>query len=590
TSSPSRTVRELVPPLVASTGTIVIVLMPLLYIGRSVSGLTEVSVALAVMLGIALLVALAFLPAFAAREAPSPAAEGQTRLRARQLARRARRTLDGVVAWTSSHPALVLSGTLVVCAAGVAAVLRMDVVLTPPADSRSVYAHVEFESGTTIDTIDRRTDRLARQVRALPGVVHVQSIARRESSEMTVTITGGEARASAVRRALTEIGSQIPDSFVYIPEGASGTEQAIEVSLVGPDNDVLRATARRAAQALRSEPWAAQVVLNFKDGPPAWILEVNHDVLSEYGLSTSSIAGTLRWGMYGPVALKWFEPDSREIDLRVQSRVDEREDLAAVRRIAVLGSQGRIVSVGQLGSFSLTHPPSRIFRADRQRAVYFTVHSATRNTAVVLRELEKALAAVPVPPGYAFRIDRAVYEGLDQLRTLSLLLIAALFLIFITLATQMESLSTPLLVMSVVPVCLSLPVVTLLIARFPIDVSVIVSLIIMTGIIVNNAILVLDRTLRRCGDLASWSPAEVRRSLRYAVRGRARALFLTSATTILGIVPFLFGSEEGSALFRPLALVVLWGTLVSVAATFLLLPAIAAAAPVFARRFPEVRR
>jgi HAE1 family hydrophobic/amphiphilic exporter-1 len=154
----------------------------------------------------------------------------------------------------------------------------------------------------------------------------------------------------------------------------------------------------------------------------------------------------------------------------------------------------------------------------------------------------------------------------------------------------MESLSTPLLVMSVVPVSLSVPLAFLWLVKVPIGVSVIVSLIIMTGIIVNNAILVLDRTLRRCGKLDSWGPAEVRRSLRFAIRGRARALFLTSATTILGIIPFLFGGGSGSALFRPLALVVFWGTLVSVGATFLLLPAIVTAAPVFARRFPAVRR
>ena len=167
---------------------------------------------------------------------------------------------------------------------------------------------------------------------------------------------------------------------------------------------------------------------------------------------------------------------------------------------------------------------------------------------------------------------------------------AALFLVFITLATQMESLTTPLLVMSIVPVSLSVPLAFLWVIHVSIDVSVIVSLIIMTGIIVNNAILVLDRTLRRCGKLDRWDAAEVRRSLRFALRARTRALFLTSATTVLGVVPFLFGASTGSGLFRSLSLVVLWGTVVSVCATFLVLPAVVAVAPVFARRFPEVRR
>ena len=583
------TVRELASPLVASVATIVIVLAPLLYMGRSVSGLAEVSSSLAIMLALSLGMAVLFIPVFAGRLPRAPVAAARS-ARRRRAGRAARRALDRVVAWTGGHAAVVLPLTAAVIAAGVIAAFRMDLVLAPAADPHSIYAHVEFASGTTIETIDRRTAWLARQVGGMPGVKHVQTIARRESSEMTITTTGSARETGEVRSALAALGRELSDAFVYLPEGETGHDQSIEVSLSGPDNETLRATAKRAAEVLRGAPWVSQVVLNFKEGPPAWLLSVNHDMVSDYGLSTTAIANTLRWSMYGPVALKWFEPDSREIDLRVRGRGDERGDLPAVLRTAILGTRGRVVSVSQLGLFRLTQPPSRIFRADRQRAVYFTVHSAVRNTATVLASLEATLAGIPLASGYAFRVDREVYDSLARFRTLTLLLGAALFLIFITLATQMESLSTPLLVMSIVPVSLSVPLAFLWIIRASIDVPVIVSLIIMTGIIVNNAILVLDRTLRRCGKLSIWSAAEVRRSLRYAVRARTRALFLTSATTALGVVPFLFGASTGSELFRPLALVVLWGTAVSVSATFLVLPAVVAVAPVFARRFPVVRR
>lgn len=594
-ASAAVTVRELSSPLVASIATIVIVLAPLFYMGRSVSGLSEVSSSLAIMLTISLAVALLFLPVFArhARAEAKPAAGKRTAtlfVRRRRAARTARRALDRVAAWTGSHAVLILPLTAGVCAVGIIAALRMDLLLAPPADPHSIYAHVEFASGTTLEAIDRRTAWLARQVGGMAGVAHVQTIARRESSEMTVTTRGTPQESGRVRAALSALGLQLSDAFVYLPEGETGRDQSIEVSLSGPDNDTLRAIARKTAEVLRGASWVSQVVLNFKEGPPAWLLSVNHDMLSDYGLSTTMIAHTLRWSMYGPVALKWFDPDSREIDLRVQGRLEERADLPAIMRTAVLGSQGREVSASQLGRLRLTQPPSRIFRADRQRAVYFTVHSGLRNSAVVLHNLEASLAGFPLPSGYAFRVDREVYDDLSRFRTLTMLLAAALFLVFITLATQMESLTTPLLVMSIVPVSLSVPLAFLWVIHVSIDVSVIVSLIIMTGIIVNNAILVLDRTLRRCGKLDRWDAAEVRRSLRFALRARTRALFLTSATTVLGVVPFLFGASTGSGLFRSLSLVVLWGTVVSVCATFLVLPAVVAVAPVFARRFPEVRR
>jgi hydrophobic/amphiphilic exporter-1 (mainly G- bacteria), HAE1 family len=581
-------VQELISPLVASLATIVIVLIPLSYLGRSVSGLSEVSYALAIMLCISLACALFFVPAFAARE---PRHSRRLQQRSRGTAtRRARRAVDRLVAWSGSHSPLVLAGTAGVCVLGILGAFRMDLSLAPASDTNSVYAHVEFESGTSIDTIDRRTAWLAGRIEGIRGVRHVETIARRESSELTVTMEGSNADSKRVREALVDLGRQITGAFVYLPEGTSGTDQAVEVSIIGPDNTTLRDTAKLVADKLRGAVWVNQVVLNFKEGPPAYIFAIDHDMASNYGVSTAAVANTLRWSMYGPVALKWFEPDSREIDLRVQSSSLERGDLSAIERTSILGAQGGVVSVGQLGTFHLEQPPSRIFRTDRQRAVYFTAHSGLRNTATILKNLETFLASVSIPSGYAFRIDKQIYDRMEQFRSLTMLLVAALVLVFITLAAQMESLSSPILVVSIVPVALSVPLGFLWLTHAGIDVPVIVSLIIMTGIIVNNAILVVDRTLKRCAVLNSFSAGEVRRSLRYAVRRRMRALFLTSATTILGVTPFLLGAAMGSGLFRPLAVVVFWGTLASVLATFLVLPAITVVAPVFARRFPAVRR
>ena len=350
----------------------------------------------------------------------------------------------------------------------------------------------------------------------------------------------------------------------------------------------MRDTAKQVADGLRGCSWASQVVLNFKEGPPAYILTLDRDMVTDYGLRAVDVANTLRWSMYGPVALKWFEPDAREIDLRLQSGLNERGDFSAIERTSILGSRAAWCRWDSSAPSIRNGLLPAFFALSAACGLLYRPHSL-RSTAAVVKNLEVFLASVTLPPGYAFRIDREIYDRLEQFKTLTVLLIAALVLVFITLAAQMESLSAPLLVMSIVPVALSVPLGFLWLTHVGIDVPVIVSLIIMTGIIVNNAILVLDRILKRCANLNSFSAGEVRRSLRYAVRRRTRALFLTSATTILGVTPFLLGASSGSELFRPLAIVVFWGTLASAVATFLVLPAIAAAAPVLARRFPAVR-
>ncbi len=581
-------VAAIASPLAASTATTLIVLLPLFFFGRSITGLTEVASSLAVMLPTSLALSLLFLPVFASGARRSPP-DDRRRPRTGAL-RTSLRALDALVAWAGSHSRRVVAAGAAICVAGLLAATRMEVRLTEPSEKRSVYAHLEFASGTSLEAIDRRTTDLAREVLLLKGVEHVTTIARRESAGLTVALDGSPGAQKRVRRALASGGARLRDAFVYLPEGAQGEDQSIEVSLLGPEDPTLRSTAARVAGELHREEWISQVVLNFKEGPPAYLFAVDHRALAERQVSAREVAEALRWGIYGPVALKWIEPGSPELDLRLGGGFAEPRGLSTIERIGILDPEGRSIPLSQLGQFVSARPAARLYRAERQRAVSFTVHATARGGAEHLAKLESLLRSTALPPGCAFRIDRQVYDRLSELHRLELLLAAAIALIFITLAAQMESLSSPLLVMSIVPASLSVPIAVLRLSGACLDVPVLVSLIIMAGISVNNSILILDRALARCERLQSYTRGEVERSVRYAVRSRTRALLLTSGTALLGVLPFLFGGPSEAALFRPLAIVVFCGTLASTGATFLVVPAAAAIAPVFARRFPTIRR
>lgn len=586
-------VGSLISPLVASAMTTVVVLVPLFFMGGTIPGLREVSLTLALMVLLSLVSAVLFLPSFAAGARTTPLRLNAPRKRkqgratiAHQLAR-----LTARIVLTGSRravPVLVISGA--VFALGVCAALHMRLTLAAVADPRSVYASIQYRSGTTVAAIDRRTQRLTAGLEHLPGVRNVEAISRRGASDVTVTLDGTPEDAVRVRAVLLERGRGLQGGFVYLPSGSTGGGQSMQISIVGPDNSRLRGLARTTAAALNQEPWVDNVVLDFKAGAPTYVFRVSHNQLSYYGLTTADIARALRWNLFGPVALKWFEPSSRQIDLRVRSEPTTVRNLPAIERTRIIGTGGRVVALGVLGRFALTRPPDRIYRTDRQRAVYLTLHSPGSGTAQLLHELQGFLASRPLPSGYAFRIDKSVFEEIARIRTLALLLLAALVLIFMTLAIQTESLSSPLLVMSIVPFSLSVPLAVLWLRGSGLNIPVIVSMIIMSGIIVNNAILIVDMVLSRCARLDSFSPGEVVRSMHHAVRRRAKPLLLTAATAVLGVVPFLFGTPADSVLFRPLATIVALGTAASVLATFLVLPAVAGAAPVFVRPLPRVKR
>ncbi|MBA7548675.1 hypothetical protein ES705_41140 [subsurface metagenome] len=148
-------------------------------------------------------------------------------------------------------------------------------------------------------------------------------------------------REELTRRIIT-YGLQVPGGFVYLPEGYRAGERKIEIAILGPDDELLKRLARHSAGILSEEPWVSQVILHFKDGPPAWVFRVDHDKAPTSGIRASDIAGTLRWALHGPVALKWIE-NNHEIDLRVMAR---RRDVDSISKLGDLPikkpAEGRI--------------------------------------------------------------------------------------------------------------------------------------------------------------------------------------------------------------------------------------------------------
>jgi HAE1 family hydrophobic/amphiphilic exporter-1 len=266
--------------------------------------------------------------------------------------------------------------------------------------------------------------------------------------------------------------------------------------------------------------------------------------------------------------------------METRARSATRDDILAV---PVRNAVGAIRPVGGLANLEVRPEGGKIFRKDRQRAVYVTVHArGTMDEAA--RRIQGALAGLSLPPGYAFEIDREVRELRESFSLLWITLGLSVVFIFVVLAGFGESLASPIAVLSILPTSLAFPVVAHALRGEPLSVPVLVGFIMLSGMVVNNSILVIDAIRDRLrgspgGHGSAARAARMRGAVHAAIRGRIRPLLITSVATIAGTVPLLFARAQGAGFLSALAFVVFWGMLGSLFSTVLVVPALAAAAP-----------
>lgn len=591
-----RAVRSLAPSLAASLATTLIVLVPLLFLEFVSAGIRQVAIAIGLLLVVSFTIDMLFLPAFflldTHRVRPllgglhplGGLRHGPFRLPAvlrgalRKARRRAIRGLHLLIELTIRRRRIVLAGAgVLVIGMGAAAVLAGKDFSSSVEDT-AVYAHVEFEPGATIESVDERVLGCTRRLMGREGIQRVQSIARRGSAEMQVRYDPARTSRSRAAALLQEAGAGIPGGFLYLPDAGPQGGRGIEVAIRGDDDGVLRDLAGEAARLLDRAPGVRQVVLNFKAAPPALIVAVDYRRAAGFGVRTAEVAGALRWALHGPVALKWIEGD-REMDLRVMEAGARQAGRSDILAVPVRNAAGAVRTVGSLAVLAVRAEGGKIFRTDRQRTVSLSVHSRGGRIDAAAARIRTALEGLRLPAGYAVELDREVRELDRSFRLLWAALGLSAVFVFIVLAGFGESLLAPLAVLSILPTSLAFPLIAYALLGEPLRVPLLVGFIMLSGMVVNNSILVIDAIRDRRRVFTGGEGEALRHVLHAAIRGRIRPLLITSVATIAGTIPLLFARTQGAGFLSALAFVVFWGMLGSLVSTILVVPAIAAAAP-----------
>ena len=341
----------------------------------------------------------------------------------------------------------------------------------------------------------------------------------------------------------------------------------IEVEIRGHDLGTLKRLSREAETLLaETVPGLVDVRSTLQTGHPEIQVVYNRDRLAEYGLNLRTVADLVRNKVQGRTATE-FRQEDQMIDIVVRLREQDRFGIEELRGLIINPNGPVPLPLSAVAALTINEGPSEIRRVDQQRTALITANLRGADLSTVSRDIVVAMDTINYPAGFTYVIAGQNKEMQTSLNSLLLAFGLALFLVYIVMASQFESLVQPLLIMMTVPLALIGVAVVLWVADIPISIMVFLGLIILAGIVVNNAIVLIDyiNTLRDRG-------LELNHAIAEAGRARLRPILMTTLTTVLGLVPMALGLGDGAEIRAPMAITVIVGLSVSTLLTLVVIP------------------
>ena len=406
--------------------------------------------------------------------------------------------------------------------------------------------------------------------------------------------TSMEEREAAMLAAVERALSQTPGIRTTLRRPTLlALEAPLTVELRGGDLDALRARAAVVESALRGASGVLEVTSSMRPGYPEVRVVFDRERLAALGLDLRDVADTVRRKVQGVVPTQVREAD-RNVDVWValaREEVQRVEDLrhlvigflpaagpspvaaAGVEGLSMVGGNpapvagGVPVTLSQVASLYVGQGPAEIRRLEGQRAALLALRTSLWDLRRAGAEVEDTLRALDPAPGQSWRVGGQFSEIGEARRGLGQAMLLAIFLVVVLLASSFESMRVPILVMSVLPLALVGVVAALALTGQPLSVLAAIALIVLIGIVVNNAIVLVDAVERARRDHATLFDAVVAGASR-----RLRPVLITSATTVLGLVPLGWSAGEGAEIRRPLAIVLAGGLTSGTLLTLIVFP------------------
>ena len=487
-----------------------------------------------------------------------------------------------LIRWALDHKAYVLGiagGSLLVA---LALLPTLGVELIPQLSQGEFQVKLTLPPGTPLDSSDLAVATVQAAAAKLPQVATTYSVAGTGNRLDANPVDAGENTASLnvvlkpgtshreedrVMGALRVTLNQMPGiNYKFEQPSLFTFSTPLEVEIVGYNLDTLKQVSDQVAQVLSTSPRFADVKSTMQSGQPEIQIHIDPARTAQLGLLTSDVANTVVSKVRGDVATRYTLHD-RKIDVLVRNRADQRASVDDIRNLIINPGAANPVTLAAVADVTLDEGPGEIRRVGQERVALVSANIAQGDLGAAAAEASALLAKVSLPSGVFARVAGQNEEMQSSFHSMQFALGLAIFLVYLVMAAQFESLIHPLVIMFSVPLALVGAVFALFITQTTISVVVFIGFIMLAGIVVNNAIVLVDlvNQLRSRG-------MEREAALIEAGRSRLRPIVMTMLTTTLGLLPMALGLGQGAEIRAPMAITVIGGILFSTLLTLVVVP------------------
>jgi HAE1 family hydrophobic/amphiphilic exporter-1 len=587
--------REVSGAITASTLTTLVVFLPLLFIPGS-AGILFKQLAWVVFFSLvaSLLVALTIVPVMAYQLLAAPIARHRTGLVGRffqtegSLLARSDSAYQSFVSWAIDHKGAVWVFALALLGLSLTLLPMVGREFMPKADEGEVRIYAEMEEGAKIEAMEAAFRHLEALVqREVPEAENVFThfgrfgFSARGKNEGHVHIWLGprDARARSdqdIAKSLRHHVGAVPGVtarvrargglFVFRRLGLSGDDN-LELHLRGYDLENGRRIAEEIKGRMERISGLSGVRVNVHGGQPEIGVQIDRARAASLGIPVETIAQALQTSLGGTQASLYRE-GGNEFDIRVRLHERFRRSANALRDFAIPTPSGKIVPLETLVRFEKRSGPMEIHRLNQERTLTVSGEVSGRDMGSVMQDVEASLNSLSLPDGFSILFGGDYREQQEAFGELRWGLLLAVVLVYMVMAAQFESLRDPVVIMVSIPFAAIGVVLVLFLTGTTLNVNSFIGMIMLTGIVVNNAIVLVDYINLK---IREEGPS-VREAVIIAGRTRLRPILMTTLTTILGMLPMALGAGEGGEVQAPLALVVIAGLTTSTLITLILIP------------------
>ncbi len=602
----------------AATFTIIVVILPIIFV-PGITGVLfkELGVVVCLVMLASLFVSLTLTPMLSSRilKIDLPVLQTQAEQRRsgilRDLYRRSEQWFrevelrySALLGWALTHRRSVIATGLTIFAMSLAMIPLVGTEYMPEMEQGQFMGNIELPLGTRIEKTDEvmakveeivekevpeRRMLFARAGRSETG--YSAMMGRRE--DVNVMMVGGslvkirerERSDREIIHALSQKLAKIPGiktvnftSSDPMAEMIFGGDKPITLEVYGEDFDQTDRVAGKLKEMLEKIPGTTDISISRERGKPELWVRVDREKAASLGLNMAIIADTLRTSFSGKIASRYQE-EGEEYDIFVRLREEDRKKIEDIENILIPSPLRAIplpsglpikfsdVHLGNIATIEKTKGPIEIERKSQGRVVKVGAGLYKRPLGDVVKDVKRELKNIPIPEGVEIILGGSAEEQAKSFRILAIALVLGILLVYMVMAGQFESLLDPLVILFSVPFAITGVIWALLLTGNTLSLISFVGMIMLVGIVVRNAIVLVDYT-----NILRGRGLPVGDAVREAGATRLRPVLMTAFSTILGMLPLALMRGEGASMWNPLGISVIGGLLVSTLITLVFVP------------------